>query len=134
MLSAYAVAQPIAPNAGEIYKLDFEWGSRGSEDGQFWNPRGVAVDASGYVYVADMDNYRVQKFASYGQFITKWGWYGTSDGDMISPSGVAVDSEGNVYVTDRDNHRVQKFTADGEFIAAWGTEVKPRSAIFDENG
>ena len=133
-VSAYAVAQPIAPNAGEIYKLDFEWGSRGSEDGQFWNPRGVAVDASGYVYVADMDNYRVQKFASYGQFITKWGWYGTSDGDMISPSGVAVDSEGNVYVTDRDNHRVQKFTADGEFIAAWGTEVKPRSAIFDEMG
>ena len=76
----------------------------------------------------------MQKFASFGQFITKWGWYGTSDGDMISPSGVAVDSEGNVYVTDRDNHRVQKFTADGEFIAAWGTEVKPRSAIFDEMG
>ena len=133
-IAALAGAQPAAANSGETYKLDFEWGSRGSEDGQFWNPRGVAVDASGYVYVADMDNHRVQKFAPYAQFITKWGWYGTSDGNMISPSGVAVDSEGNVYVTDRDNHRVQKFTADGEFLAAWGTEVEPRSAIFDEMG
>ena len=41
-VSAYVVAQPIAPNAGEIYKLDFEWGSRGSEDGQFGN-RGVLL-------------------------------------------------------------------------------------------
>jgi DNA-binding beta-propeller fold protein YncE len=41
------------------------WGSPGSGDGQFGNggPSGVAVDASGHVFVADGNNNRIQKFA-----------------------------------------------------------------------
>ena len=38
---------------------------------------GVATDSSGNVYVADIDNNRIQKFDSNGNFITKWG----SNGD-----------------------------------------------------
>jgi tripartite motif-containing protein 71 len=39
-----------------------QWGGRGSGDGQFSSPRGVAVDSTGNVYVADMGNHRIQKF------------------------------------------------------------------------
>ena len=39
-----------------------KWGSMGSGDGQFNLPRGVAVDGSGNVYVADQNNSRIQKF------------------------------------------------------------------------
>jgi DNA-binding beta-propeller fold protein YncE len=39
------------------------WGSNGTGDGQFRNPRGVATDAAGHVYVADHGNDRIQKFA-----------------------------------------------------------------------
>jgi DNA-binding beta-propeller fold protein YncE len=38
------------------------WGGSGSGPGQFDGPEGVAVDASGNVFVADGEH-RVQKFA-----------------------------------------------------------------------
>ena len=40
-----------------------KWGTEGSGDGQFKDPRGIAVDGSGNVYVADYSNNRIQKFA-----------------------------------------------------------------------
>ncbi len=33
-----------------------KWGFKGTGDGQFDNPYGIAVDSSGNVYVADTDN------------------------------------------------------------------------------
>jgi len=89
----------------------------GSEDGQFDEPLGVAVDRSGNVYVTDSDNYRVEKFDSSGNFLLTWGSYGVGNGEFIYPYGVAVDSSGNnVYVVDQWNHRVQLFTSSGTFV------------------
>ena len=87
-----------------------KWGSSGSGDGQFQSPRGVAVDSSANVYVADT-NHRMQKFDSSGNFLLKWGSYGTGDGQFNRPGGVAVDSSGNVYVADTNNSRIQKFSS-----------------------
>jgi hypothetical protein len=39
-----------------------KWGLYGAGDGQFIYTRGITVDALGYVYVADQNNDRVQKF------------------------------------------------------------------------
>jgi hypothetical protein len=133
-LSAYAIAQAIPPNAGEVYVMVNEWGSFGSGEGKFWNPTGIAVDSTGNVYVADRDNHRIQKFTTDGEFITDWNiWYGPLANleEMRFPSGVAVDTSGNVYVTDRDNYRVVKFTSDGTFLTTWGTEVVPREGVID---
>ena len=35
------------------YPFITKWGIRGSDDGQFKYPKGIAVDTSGYVYVED---------------------------------------------------------------------------------
>ncbi len=87
-----------------------EWGGRGTDDGQFRRPRGVAVDAAGNVYVADTGNNRIQMFDSQGRFLAKWGTTGSSLGQFRRPSGVAVDADGNIYVADASNNRVQRFT------------------------
>ena len=49
------------------------WGSRGSGDGQFFDPHGIAVDDAGRVYVTDAGNNRVQVFSSTGEFLDRWG-------------------------------------------------------------
>jgi trimeric autotransporter adhesin len=112
----------VSVSHAESYTLVTKWGSDGITDGKFSLPTAVTVDSEGNVYVADMNNNRIQKFNSTGGFITKWGSEGTSDGQFSYPFGVAVDSAGNVYVADVVNYRVQKFNSTGGFITKWGSE------------
>jgi sugar lactone lactonase YvrE len=105
-----------------------QWGTYGNMDGQFNGPHGVAVDASGNVYVVDYGNSRIQKFMSNGTYLTQWGTTpGTGNGQFVNPTGVAVEGRGsvyvngNVYVADRGNHRIQVFTNSGAYLTQWGT-------------
>ncbi|MFC1495496.1 6-bladed beta-propeller [Thermodesulfobacteriota bacterium] len=105
------------------------WGGPGSGDGKFdFNDDenhifggGIAIDSSGWIYVADTMNHRIQKFDPDGQFIMEWGSLGTDNGLFDCPAAIAVDADGNVYVVDAYNSRVQKFTSNGEFITKWGS-------------
>ena len=105
------------------YELVTKWGSSGTGNGQFDHAFGVAVDNSGYVYVADTDNHRIQKFTTeqIGDFVTTWGGLGTGDGQFNYPKGIAVDNSGFVYVAEYGNHRVQKFSSLGTFVTKWGS-------------
>ena len=55
----------------------------------FRTPRGIAVDSSGNVYVADTYNRypSIQKFDSNGVILTKWGSEGSGDGRVPVPPG-----------------------------------------------
>jgi hypothetical protein len=57
-----------------------------------------------------MNNHRIQKFSSEGDFISSFGSEGEGDGQFIEPEGVDVDSEGNIYVVDTGNSRIQVFS------------------------
>jgi DNA-binding beta-propeller fold protein YncE len=104
------------------------FGSNGKGDGQFLRPYGVAVDASGYIYVTD-EGYdsianardysacRVQKFDNTGKFISSWKKV-TSDSDVLKiPTGISVDNDGNILVADSENLRIVKYSPSGQFIA-----------------
>ena len=87
---------------------------------KFYNPAGVAVDASGNVYVADMSNHRIRKVTAGGVVTTLAGSGAAAFGDGTGtaakfsyPTGVAVDASGNVYVADMSNQRIRKVTALG---------------------
>lgn len=83
-------------------------------------PGGIAIDASGFVYVSDTHNNRIQKFTSRGESVTKWGDKGTAAGQFDYPQGIAADRNGHIYVADTHNHRIQKFNEDGAFVVQWG--------------
>jgi uncharacterized repeat protein (TIGR01451 family) len=122
LLALFVLTFSIAAASAEGgYTFITKWGCKGTGDGEFGiGPAAIAVDSSGYVYVTDYYNNRIQKFDSVGNFITKWGSYGTGDGEFHWAEGIAVDSSGYVYVTDRYNHRIQKFDSVGNFITKWG--------------
>jgi len=121
LLMACALVTIVAgfdPTLPYTYEYAGEWGSHGEGDGQFWLPRGIAVDNSGNIYVVDGVSNRIQKFDSTGTFITKWG---SGYGEYYDPTDVAVDSAGNVYVADNSNNLIQKFTSAGTFITTIGS-------------
>jgi len=105
----------------QSYNYVAKWGSFGIGNGCFNIPAGIAIDSSGYVYVSDSGNHRIQKFAKNGTFISAWGTPGSGAGQFNNPSGIAINLSGNIYVSDFGNDRVQKFDSGGTFITAWGS-------------
>lgn len=108
------VSGAVTTLAGSIYQS-------GSLDGTgtnalFYQPRGVAADGSGNVYVADTLNHTVREINSAGVVVTVAGTpgvYGSADGAgsnalFREPSGIAIDSSGNLYVADTGNQTLRK--------------------------
>jgi sugar lactone lactonase YvrE len=91
---------------------------------------GVAVGADGTIYVTDVANNFVDKFAANKTPLASWGGYADcvpecepqGNGKFRTVMGVDVDANGNVYVADMGNNRVQKFDSDGKFILYWGLQ------------
>ena len=66
------------------------------------------MDESGYIFVSDSGNNRVQMFTSDGQYVRHLGKWGSNMGEFKGIEGIAVNSQlGQVLVADRENHRVQ---------------------------
>jgi len=103
-----------------------ETGVSGSDATHFKNPRDVAVDASGNIYVADQDNHRVQKCTLSGNsgtcttFVGETGISGNDFGHLGAPAGIVVDGAGRVYVADRWNNRIQVFDSSGAYLTSIG--------------
>ena len=97
------------------------WGTRGSGDGEFSEPCGVAFDTEDNLYVADTGNNRIQKYTKDGKFLLQWGRKGSEEGQFDMPWGIALDDENNVYVADWHNDRIQKFTPKGDFLMSIGS-------------
>jgi hypothetical protein len=116
VLSALSV---LTVTAAATCNFLLKWGGTGSGSGQFITPRGIAVDTSGNVYVADQ-NTRVQKFDSSGTFILQFGLMGDVPGGFVSPNKAGTDAAGNVYVSDSFTNRVSKFNSAGTFLLTWG--------------
>ncbi len=90
---------------------------------QLHNPRGVAVDAAGNLYIADWQSHRIRRVDTAGRISTiagslSPGFFPGFSGDgglavlaeLNSPRGVAVDSAGSIYIGEEGNHRIRRLT------------------------
>jgi DNA-binding beta-propeller fold protein YncE len=67
-------------------------------------PTDVAVDALGYLYVADGVNDRIARFAPSGNLDAIL--YGPKESPLSRPIGVAIDRDGALWIADTGNHRL----------------------------
>ena len=77
---------------------------------QLNHPEGVAVDASGNLYIADTDNNRIRKISPDGDDYAR-GIIVTIVGNgtpaiLNAPTGIAVSASGNLYIADTGNNRI----------------------------
>src|SRR5256712_11007481 len=118
----------------------FTWGTKGSGNGQFQAPMGIAVGGNA-IYVIDNELNSIEKFDMTGKFVTLWGSQGNGNGQFLLPQGIAVDPNGDVYVVDTGNSRIQKFDSNGKFILSFGQSglgggqfLSPRAIVADLQG
>ena len=87
---------------------------------KFDRPSGIAIDATGNIYVGDADNHLIRKITKEGTVTTFAGNGVAGDADGIGtsaqffhPVGIAIDPIGNLYVGDVDNNRIRKIMPNG---------------------
>jgi len=121
----------------------FDFGKRGTGDGEFNLPRDAVVAPDGSVYVVDGGNFRVQKFTADGKFISTFGSIGRQLGQFSRPKEAAVDKDGNVYVVDAAFGNFQIFNDKGQLLLPIGSRSNtdgpakfslPSSIAVDDDG
>ena len=98
-------------------------------------PKSVAVDADGNVYIADAGNQVIEKVTPDGNLSVIAGGGAAlpsttpgpaTSAQLNSPSGVAADRAGNVYIADTGNNFVEVVTLDGNLkVIAGGGATLP---------
>jgi sugar lactone lactonase YvrE len=95
----------------------------GSRADQLHCPRGVAVDDSGALLVADTMNHRVMRFQNPFQTSQGCRSRGSKRGELVAggngpghrvnqlnqPNCIILDAEGALYIADTANHRVVRW-------------------------
>ncbi len=99
-------------------------GKSGPGNGEYKEPRGIAIGAGKTVWVADSANNRVQQLNEKGEWQKTIGSVGEGAGLFKTPDAIAIGAGGAIWVTDSGNNRIEEFSPAGTFIEAIGFGVQ----------
>ena len=104
----------------------------------FSKPNNIALDASGNVYLTEIQSNKIRKITPDGYVSTLAGSdiQGNADGDGVlasfnTPSGIVVDASGNIFVDASGNNIIRKITAAGYVTTFAGNGI---SGLVDGTG
>jgi sugar lactone lactonase YvrE len=83
---------------------------------------GIAVDASGNIFISYHQANVIYKFSPDLTFIKSFGSAGSGDGQFNGVLEMAIGSNQRLYVVDHSGHRVQYFDLEGNFLGKFGGE------------
>ena len=97
------------------------WGTskQGGGKNEFNNPRSIALDAKGNIYVADFENSRVVVLDPNGKFVRE-----IKAGNKVTD--MVVDNSGRLFVSSMDGNFVKVYNTDGKYqgqLKAQGSDV-----------
>ena len=163
----FAWASAIQPSTGDVFVANREsndievfsatggyitqWGKKGTANGDFNFPQGIAFAPDGTLYVSDSTNGRIEQFSigsnSIGTWMANYGQPGKASqgpGYLNQATGIAFAPDGTLWVADTLNKSVQKYS-DGvwtrftapissvqqkPFNVPWGVTVAPDGSIW----
>jgi len=90
--------------------------------GHFQDARGISVDPSGSIYVADTGKDILMRFNSSGDSTGEVGGYGWSDFQFDKPYDVCATNGIEIYVADYNNNRIERFDRTLANVATLSTD------------
>ena len=118
------------------------FGTKGTKEGQYTLPRGVAISHDGHILVTD--NHRLQKLTFEGYCVKSVGSSETGNGPLQFnyPMCITVHpTTGQIFIADRDNHRIQVLNKDLTYSHSFGKKGSspeqfnhPYDVTFDNEG
>ena len=120
----------VTPADWDQHSGTFTGDSGPAVEARLYAPKGVAVDAAGNLYIADVGNHRIRRVDPSGIITTiagigERGFAGDGgpaiEARLYAPKGVAVDAAGNLYIADTRNQRIRRVDPSGIITTIAGT-------------
>jgi len=112
-------------------KFILAFGEKGESPGQLLQPNGIVVDPSGFIYVADTGNNRIQKFDDKGRHLSLIGGFGWEREQFQQPMDMCSGNSLDFYIADQENGRIERYDKDLNWISSiYSNQVLPENLQF----
>lgn len=99
------------------------WGKRGNGDGEFSQPRPIAIAPDGFVYIGDASG-RIHKWTRAGKFIKSWRVPSVQKGE--GSEGLAILKDGNILLADTHYSKLRVYSPEGKLLRSFGNYGKEK--------
>jgi hypothetical protein len=90
----------------------FDWGRRGTADGEFHTPHVITAGPDGLLYMTDRENDRIQVFRTDGSHVSTWP-------DLHSVDGLQAAPDGFIYGSSGIDNAIIRFDGSGRTLDVW---------------